>query len=381
MSEADVLRARRNEVSRRLGQVRERPPELIEEMRQVGARVKELEGELKRVEQELNALLMGLPNPPDEEVPVGDDESDNIVVRTVGEMPSFDFEPLPHWELGEKLDIIDLQRGAKMSGSRFYVLKGKGARLHRALITWMLDLHVDEHGYRELYLPYLVSQETATGSGQLPKFADTMYRDEEDDLWLVPTAEVPITGLHRDEILPPGTLPLDYAAHTPSFRRERAAAGRDTRGMKRVHQFEKVEMYKFVEPQDSATALDKLLADAEDVCAQLGMPYRLLELCTGELSFAAVKAYDLELWAPGSSEWLEVSSCSNCTDFQARRSNIRYRPEAGAKPRYVHTLNGSGLGLPRVFIAVLENNQQRDGSVVVPEVLRAYTGFESIEPS
>ena len=378
ISEADSLRARRNDVSGRLGQTKERPPELIEEMRKVGTRIKALEDDIRTIEGELEAHLLMIPNVPADDVPVGDDETGNTEIRTAGEPPTFDFEPLPHWELGERLDVIDFQRGAKLSGSRFYVLKGKGARLQRALVSWMVDLHIEEHGYQEVYLPYLVSRETATGSGQLPKFAETMYHDDKDDLWMVPTAEVPITGLHGDEILPPGALPISYVAHTPCFRREKAAAGRDTRGIKRVHQFEKVEMYKFVEPEDSYSELDGLVADAEDVCIRLGVPHRVLQLCTGELGIASAKSYDLEMWAPGSGEWLEVSTCSNCTDYQARRSSIRYRPEPGARPRLVHTLNGSGLGLPRVVIAIMENFQQPDGSVIIPEVLRPYTGFDRI---
>ena len=379
LSEADELRARRNEVSRQLGQTKDRPPELIEEMRQVGGRIKELETATREADAELNALLLDMPNVPADDVPDGLDDDANVVERTVGELPSFDFEPLPHWEIGERLDIIDFQRGAKLSGSRFYVLKGKGARLQRALISWMLELHTAEHGYTEFYLPYLVSRETAETSGHLPKFDDTMYHDVEDDLWMVPTAEVPITSLHKDEILPPGELTLNYVAHTPSFRRERAAAGRDTRGIKRVHQFEKVEMFKFTEPEKSNDELDRLLADAEDVCTRLGLPYRILRLCAGGLGVASSKSFDVEMWAAGSQEWLEVSTCSNCLDFQARRGNIRYRPEAEARPRFVHTLNGSGLGLPRVIIAILENNQQADGSVLVPEVLQPYTGFERID--
>ncbi len=378
IAEGDALKARRNEVSKHLGQVKERPPELIEEMRKVGARIKSIDVEVRSIEEDLNRLLLDVPNIPRDDVPVGEDETGNAVVRTVGEPGSFPFEPRPHWELGEALGIIDLERGAKLSGSRFFVLKGAGSRLQRALISWMLDLHVKEHGYDEVYLPYLVSRGTAIGSGHLPKFADTMYHDEEDDLWLVPTAEMPITNLYRDEILPPGTLPVYLVAHTPSFRREKAAAGRDTRGIKRVHQFEKVEMYKFVEPEQSDAELDRLVADASNVCAQLGIAYRVIELCTGDLGFASVKSYDVEMWAPGTGEWLEVSSCSNCTDFQARRASIRYRPEPGARARFAHTLNGSGLALPRVIIAVLENFQQADGSVIIPEVLRPYTGFDRI---
>ena len=376
ITETDTLRARRNEVSRELGQTKERPPELIEDMRRVGSRIKEMEEETRALGEELQEILLGIHNLPDEDVPIGEDESGNVEARPAGELPTFDFEPLPHWELGERLGIIDFRRGARLSGSRFYVLMGKGARLQRALASWMLDMHTTEGRYDEVYLPYLVSRETAIGSGQLPKFSDTMYHDEEDDLWMIPTAEVPITNLHGDEILERGHLPLNYVAHTPCFRRERAAAGRDTRGIKRVHQFEKVEMYKIVEPRESARALDDLVADAGDLCARLGLPYRVMQLCTGELGIASAKTYDLEVWAAGSGEWLEVSSCSNCRDFQARRANIRYRPEPGARPEFVHTLNGSGLGLPRVMIALVENNQQPDGSVVIPEVLRPYTGFD-----
>ena len=378
VSEADNLRARRNEVSRQLGRAKERPPEFLDEMRRVGTRIKDLEEETRRVTEELESLLLTIPNLPDDDVPIGEDESGNVIVRTEGEQPGFDFEPLPHWELGERLDIIDFQRGAKLSGSRFYVLKGKGASLQRALTNWMLDLHVEEHGYLELYLPGLVSRKTVTGSGQLPKFADTMYHDDEDDLWMIPTAEVPLTSLHMDEILAPGKLPLNYVAHTPCYRREKAAAGRDTRGIKRVHQFEKVEMYKLVEPEDSPAALDRLVAEAEEVCKRLGITYRVSLLCTGELGVASAKSYDLELWAPGVGEWLEISTCSNCTDYQARRANIRYRTGPGERPRFVHTLNGSGLALPRLIIALLESFQQADGSVVVPEPLRPLTGFDRI---
>ena len=377
--EADELRARRNEVSRQIGQTRERPQELIDEMRQVSARIRTLEETIRTLESEVNALLLSIPNMPLEDVPPGADESANVVKYIKGEAPHFDFEPLPHWELGERLGIIDFQRGAKIAGSRFFVLKGKGARLQRALIDWMLDTHTREHGYEELYLPNIATRESATANSNLPKFADTMYRDDEDDLWLLPTAEMAITNMHRDEILQPDTLPLKYVAHTPCFRREKAAAGRDTRGIKRVHQFEKVEMYRFVEPQDSANALQSLLSEAETICARLGVRYRLLELCAGDIGFQSARTYDIEMWAPGCDEWLEVSSCSTCTDFQARRASIRYRPENGARPRFVHTLNGSGLALPRVIIAIMENYQQADGSVVIPEVLRPYTGFDVIE--
>ena len=378
IAEADELRARRKEVSRQLGRMQERPSDLVEEMRGVGARIRSLEEEIRGAEEEISSLLHALPNIPNDDVPLGEDEADNVVLREPEELPSCSFKQLPHWELGEQLGIVDIQRGVKLAGSRFYVLKDLGSKLQRALISWMLDVHTSEHGYQEVYLPYLVNTEAVMGSGHLPKFFDTMYHDDEDDLWLVPTAEVAITNLHKDEILPPGTLPLNYVAHTPCFRRERAAAGRDTRGIMRVHQFEKVEMYKFVEPESSDRELDELLANAEEVCIRLGIPHRVVQLCTGDLGFAAVKSYDVEMWAPGSGEWLEVSSCSDCADFQARRASIRYRPEHDARPRFVHTLNGSGLAIPRVLIAILENFQQEDGSVLIPEVLRSYTGFDRI---
>ena len=375
--EGDELRARRNEVSRQIGASKQKPPELIDEMRRVGGRIKELDAQTRAVEEELDGLLLSLPNIPGDDVPVGKDEDENVVLRTTEDLPAFDFEPAPHWEIGERLDIIDFKRGAKLAGSRFYVLKGRGAALQRALVSWMIDTHVGA-GYEEMYLPDMVSAAITTGSGQLPKFADTMYHDDEDDLWLVPTAEVPLTGLHSDEILDPGLLPINYAAHTPCFRRERAAAGRDTRGIKRVHQFEKVEMYKLVEPERSDAELEIMLAQVEEMCGRLGIPHQVKLLCTGDMGFAAAKTYDVEMWAPGCREWLEVSSCSTCGDFQARRSNIRYRTEPGARPRFVHTLNGSGLGVARVMIAVLESYQQADGSVVVPDVLRPYTGFDAI---
>jgi seryl-tRNA synthetase len=305
-------------------------------------------------------------------VPIGKGEGDNIVVRTWGKRREFSFKPLPHWELGERLGIIDFQRGVKLSGTRFYVLKGLGARLQRALISFMLDVHVNEHGYQEVYPPFMVRRECLVGSGNLPKFGDNLYHDAEDDFWFIPTAEVPLTNLHRDEILDRTSLPLYYVAYTACFRREKMAAGLDTKGIKRGHQFDKVELYKLTEPQNSDDELEKLVADAEDICRRLNIPYRVVQLCSGELGFAACKTYDIEMWAPGCGEWLEVSSCSNCGDFQARRANIRYRPEPGAKPQFVHTLNGSGLALPRVLIAVLENYQQADGTILVPEVLEPY---------
>ncbi len=381
-TEADEIRNQRNQVNREIGHARSSgqapSPEVIEEMRTLGRRVDELETSAQKAEEQIHQMLLGLPNLPLSNVPVGADSDSNRVYRKEGAPAELGFEALPHWDLAERLGIIDFQRGAKLSGSRFYTTIGAGARLERALISWMLDLHTSRHGYTELALPAVVRRDVMEGSGNLPKFADNLYHDEEDDLWLIPTAEVPITNLYRDEIIPPGQLPLYYVAQTPCFRREKAAAGRDTRGIKRVHQFNKVEMYQFVEPDSSADQLERLLGHAEEVCRQLGFSWRVLELCTGDMGFAAAKTYDIEVWAAGCQEWLEVSSCSNCTDFQARRANIRYRPEQGARPRFPHTLNGSGLALPRVMIAIMENYQQPDGSIIIPEVLRPYTGFDRI---
>ena len=379
IQKGDALRAQRKEASKQIAQMKERPAEMIVELRQVGEEISVLERAAAEVEATINHLLLEIPNLPRDDVPPGTGEDDNRIVRSWGEPRSFEFTPLAHWDLGEILRIIDFQLGVKLSGSRFFVLAGMGAKLERALIGWMLDLHTNDHGYKEMQLPALVKREVMEGSGNLPKFGNNLYHDDEDDLWLIPTAEVPLTSMHRDEILAPDTLPLCYTAFTPCFRREKAAAGRDTRGIKRVHQFDKVEMYKFVEPETSDHELEKLVADAEDVCQRLDLPYRVLELCAGELGFASSRTYDLEMWAPGCAEWLEVSSCSNCGDFQARRSGIRYRTEAGARPTYVHTLNGSGLALPRVVISILENFQREDGSVVIPEVLRPYTGFDVIQ--
>ena len=378
IQKGDDLRARRNEASKRIAQMGERPTDLVDELRRLGDEIKLFEQEVSELETNIHGLLLELPNLPRDDVRPGLGEEDNLVLRTWGEPRSFDFAPRPHWELGEQLGIIDFQRGAKLSGSRFFILSGMGAKLERAIINWMLDLHTTDHGYKEIYPPVMVKREVMEGSGNLPKFSSNLYHDEEDDLWLIPTAEVPLTNIHRDEILPLGTLPLYYTAYTPCFRREKAAAGRDTRGIKRVHQFDKVEMYKFVEPETSEAELEKMLADVEDVCRQLELPYRVLELCAGDMGFASAKSYDLEMWAPGCEEWLEVSSCSNCTDFQARRANVRYRPKSGARPEYAHTLNASGLALPRVVISILENCQQEDGSIIIPEVLRPYTGYDVI---
>jgi seryl-tRNA synthetase len=375
LTEVEALRAERNTVSKEISRSQDRGDRRakIERMRVVGDRIKDLETELKTIESDLYAAMLQVPNLPGPGVPVGPDDSHNRVVWTRGEPREFDFEPLPHWDLGPMLDIVDFERGVKLSGTRFYVLRGLGARLQRALITWMLDVHLAQ-GYTEIYPPYMVRREMMVGAAQLPKFEDNIYHDAEEDYWFVGTAEIPLTNLYRDEILEPGTLPLRFVAYSACFRREKMSAGRDVRGMKRGHQFDKVEMYKLVEPETSYDELDKMIRDAEAICQGLEIPYRLIQMCTGDLGFQAAMKYDLELWAPGVREWLEVSSLSNCTDFQARRANVRYRPEQGAKPQYVHTLNGSGLALPRVMIAVIENYQQADGSIVVPEVLRPYMG-------
>ncbi len=383
LAEVEALRAERNRVSKEIARLRD-PTERqakIEAMRTLKSRLDELEATLRDVEQELRNVLLQVPNIPHESVPEGVDERDNVIVRTWGEPRTFDFEPLPHWELGPMLDIIDFERAAKIAGSRFYILKQAGALLQRALITWMLDVHTREHGYTEVYPPALVRSEALYGTGNLPKFADTLYKDHEEDLWLIPTAEVPVTNLYRDEILPPGSLPIYHTAYTPCFRREKVAAGREVRGIKRVHQFDKVELVKFVEPERGWEELQTLVQHAETIVQRLGLAYRVVLLSTGDLGFSAAITYDIEVWAPGSQEWLEVSSCSWFTDFQARRANIRYRPEKGAKPRFVHTLNGSGLALPRTMIALLETYQQPDGSVIIPEVLRPYMGgMERITP-
>ena len=369
MRELDDLRQARKAISR------EREKEKGRDLRVM---IRDLEEEVRRLDEQLEELLLQVPNIPQSSVPVGKDASDNVVVRSWSEPKKLAFEPAPHWKLGEDLGIIDFNRGVKLSGTRFYVLKGLGARLQRALITFMLDLHTTEHGYQEVYPPFMVKKECLVGSSNLPKFADNLYHDAEDDLWLVPTAEVPVTNLHREEILPPGTLPLYYVAYTACFRREKMSAGKDTRGIKRGHQFDKVELYKFTEPDASNEELEKLTRDAESVCQKLGLPYHVLQLCTADLGFASTKSYDIEVWAPGCAEWLEVSSCSNCGDFQARRASIRYRPAPDAKTQFVHTLNGSGLALPRILIAIMENYQQPDGSIAIPDVLQGYVGAKVI---
>jgi seryl-tRNA synthetase len=382
IQQVEGLKAERNLVSKEIGKMKDQSERQakIDQMRGVGERIDALDIDLREVEVRLDTLMSEIPNLPDPNVPLGTDESQNVIIKTAGELPEYDFEPQPHWDLGPALGMINFEQGVNITGSRFYVLSGAGARLQRALIAWMLDLHIRQ-GYLEKYTPFMVKSEVLYGAGQLPKFADNLYRDHEEDLWLVPTAEVPLTGLHMNEILDEAALPLHYTAYTPCFRREKMSAGRDVRGIKRGHQFDKVEMYKFCKAEDSAAEFEKMVADAEQVCAELGLTYRINQLCTGDLGFNAHITYDIEVWAPGVGEWLEVSSVSNVGDFQARRANIRYRPEAGGRTRFVHTINGSGLGLPRTLIAVMENYQQADGSVIIPPILRPWMGgIDQIHP-
>ncbi|HJX36004.1 MAG TPA: serine--tRNA ligase [Dehalococcoidales bacterium] len=366
MTELEDLRRNRKQASK------ERQADAAEEGRALRTKIHDIEETMKILDVKLNDLLLQMPNIPGPLVPVGKDSTENVIVRTWGEPKKLPFPPKPHWELGESLGIIDFERGVKLSGTRFYILRGLGARLQRAVIAYMLDLHTLEHGYKEIYPPYMVKKEMLVGSGQLPKFIDNLYHDAEEDYWWVPTAEVPLTNLHRDEIIPPGMLPFYYVAYTACFRREKMSAGKDTRGIKRGHQFDKVEMYKFVEPDKSCDELDKMVHDAEEVCEKLGLAYRIVQICTGDIGFGSTMTYDIEVWAPGCQEWLEVSSCSNCGDFQGRRANVRFRPAADAKPQFVHTLNGSGLALPRIMIAIMENYQQEDGSIAVPKVLQDF---------
>ncbi len=375
LTEVEKLKAERNTVSKEISKMKdaaEREKKIVA-MREVGDRIAALDKEVADVDAELTSLTSALPNIPDERTPIGASEDENVVLRTVGPLPEFDFEPKAHWDLGPALGIIDFERGTKITGSRFYVLSGAGARLQRALIAFMLDIHIRQ-GYTEKYLPFMVKYDTVFGAGQLPKFADNLYKDHEEELYFVPTAEVPLTGMHMGEILDEAQLPLKYTGYTPCFRREKMSAGRDVRGIKRGHQFDKVEMYMYAKPEESDALLEKMREDAEATCTALGLTHRVKQLCTGDIGFGSAITYDIEVWAAGCNEWLEVSSVSNVRDFQARRANIKYRPADGGKARFVHTLNGSGLGLPRTMIAVMENNQQADGSIVVPEVLRPWMG-------
>jgi seryl-tRNA synthetase len=382
LTRSEQLRATRNAVSKEIGRMKieaEREAKKAE-MRQVGDEIGTLETELNKIEAQLGDLTSALPNMLDPRTPIGPDEDANVILRVEeGTVPELNFPAKAHWEIGEQLGIIDFERGVKLSGSRFYVLNGWGARLQRGLIAWMLNLRM-EQGYEERYLPFMVKAQTLFAAGQLPKFRDNLYHDAEEDFWMVPTAEVPLTNLHGDEILTADELPRLYTAYTPCFRREKMSAGKDVRGIKRGHQFDKVEMYAFVKPEDSDATLEKMREDAEATLRSLGLTYRVKQLCSGDIGFGSRITYDLEVYSPGVDEWLEVSSVSNVGDFQARRANIKFRREKGGKPEFVHTLNGSGLGMPRTMIAVLENYQQADGSVVVPEELRPLVGTDVIRP-
>jgi seryl-tRNA synthetase len=380
-NESQGIQAEQNKLSKEIGKAP--TPEAREQLKGQGAALKaQLEGltaRLAEAEARLDERLLELPNLPHPSVPEGKDDSENKVVREEGTKRAFAFTPEPHWDLGTRLGIIDFDRGAKISGSRFYILKGWGARLQRALITFMLDLHTGKHGYTEVLPPVMVRREALVGTGNLPKFGDNLYRDAVEDFWFIPTAEVPVTNLYRDEILDAAQLPIKHVAFSACFRREQMAAGRDTRGIKRGHQFDKVEVVKFVHPETSMDELQSLVADAEDVLKHLELPYRVVQMCTGDLSFSAMVKYDLEVWAPGCNEWLEVSSCSNFGDFQARRAKIRFRdPQSKEKNRFVHTLNGSGLALPRTLIAVLETYQRADGKLDVPKALQPYLGGATV---
>jgi len=383
LAETEELKAKRNEGSRKVGELRKAGGDasaLMEEMRLIGERVKELDRRLASIEDEFGERLLMLPNRLHESVPVGEDEKDNIEVRRWGEPPIFSFEPKPHWELGEALGIMDFERGARLAESRFTVLKGAGAKLERGLISFMLDLHTREHGYTEIMPPMLVSTATMRGTGQLPKFAEDQYRCANDDLWLIPTAEVPLTNMHYGEILAEDELPFYYTAHTACFRREAGTYGRDMRGMLRQHQFDKVELVKLCTPETSYDELESLLAAAETVLRLLELPYRVVSLSSGDIGNAAAKTYDIEVWLPAQNCYREISSCSNCEDFQARRMNTRCRSKGKSKTRFVHTLNGSGVAVGRCLIAIMENMQREDGSIVVPKALRPYVGgMETVE--
>ena len=376
LQHSEELKALRNRVSDEISRIKDKSQAQgrIAEMREVGGRIKALDEELKGVEESLEQFLLTVPNIPSSAAPVGASEADNVEIRKWGEIPTFSFAPKPHWEIGETLGILDFERGAKLTGARFTLYRGAGARLERALINFMLDLHTGRHNYIEMLPPIMVNRESMTGTGQLPKFADDLFRLEGTDYYLIPTAEVPVTNIHRNEILRGTELPLCYTAYTPCFRKEAGSYGKDTRGLIRQHQFNKVELVKFVHPADSYRELEKLLADAEEVLRLLGIPYRVIELCTADLGFSAARTYDIEAWLPGQGTYREISSCSNFEDFQARRASIRYREDDNSKPEFVHTLNGSGLAVGRTVVAILENFQQPDGKVAVPEALRPYMG-------
>ncbi len=384
ISEVEKLKSKRNKLSKEIGKLfkegkREEGLKLKEEVESISEKIVEIEKELSQVESKFKDLLLSIPNLPHPSVPFGEDEEDNVVVRYWGEKPKFDFEPSPHWDIASSLGILDFERAAKLSGSRFVIYRRLGAKLERALINFMLDVHTNDHGYEEIIPPFLVNTKTMTGTGQLPKFKDDLYKVEKDDLWLIPTAEVPLTNIHAGEILPEKELPKYYVAYTPCFRREAGAHGRDVRGIMRLHQFNKVELVKIVHPERSYDELENLVKEAEKILQLLGLHYRVVELCTGDLGFSAAKTYDIEVWIPSQNRYREISSCSNCEDFQARRAQIRFRNKEGST-EYVHTLNGSGLAVGRTVIAILEQYQQRDGSVLIPEPLRDYVKAERITP-
>ena len=376
---ADELKAKKNKVSDEIGKLKREGKEDVaedkrEEMKGISYEIKELDERIKRCEDSISEILLLIPNLPDASVPVGPDETGNVEIKKWGEPAKFSFEPKAHWDIGEALDIIDFERAGKITGARFVLYKGAGALLERSLISFMLNLHTREHRYKEVLPPFMVNRASMTGTGQLPKFEKELFKVEGDDYFLIPTAEVPVTNIHRDEILEGDKLPIYYTAYTPCFRREAGSYGKDTRGLIRQHQFNKVELVKFARPEDSYNELEALLLNAEEVLKRLNLPYRVIVLCTGDMGFAAAKTYDIEVWLPGQNKYREISSCSNFTDFQARRANIRFRREQKAKPEYVHTLNGSGLAVGRTLVAILENYQQEDGTVIVPEALRHYMG-------
>ncbi|SFL94485.1 serine--tRNA ligase [Halanaerobium salsuginis] len=380
--EVEQLKHKRNVNSDKIGELKRNGEDasgIISEMQEVASQIKRLDQQVAEVEKQVKELLLSIPNIPDQSVPVGVDESDNVEIRKWGEPRKFDFEYKAHWDLGEDLDILDFERGSKVTGARFTFLKGAGARLERALVNFMLNLHTDEHGYKEVFPPFIANADSMTGTGQLPKFAEDMFKLEGLDYYLIPTAEVPVTNLYRDEILKAEDLPQYLCAYSACFRAEAGAHGRDTRGVIRQHQFNKVEMVKFVKPEDSYQELEKITADAEDVLQKLGLPYRVVTLSTGDLTFSSAKTYDLEVWMPAYQTYREISSCSNFEDFQARRAGIRYRPEPEASTEYVHTLNGSGLAVGRTVAAIMENYQNEDGTITVPEVLRPFMGTDIIE--
>ncbi|MRX57014.1 serine--tRNA ligase [Bacillus sp. HMSC76G11] len=381
ISKVEVFKSKRNEVSGQIAVLKREKQDadhLIKEMREVGDRVKEMDDELRVVEAELETLMLSIPNIPHESVPVGETEDDNILHREWGEVPAFAYEPKPHWDVADHLGILDFERAGKVTGSRFVFYRGLGARLERALISFMLDLHIDEHGYTEVLPPYIVNRDSMTGTGQLPKFEEDAFKIAGEDYFLIPTAEVPVTNMHREEILSIDQLPVNYAAYSSCFRSEAGSAGRDTRGLIRQHQFNKVELVKFVKPEDSYDELEKLTGHAEKVLQLLGLPYRVLRMCTADLGFTAAKKYDIEVWIPSQETYREISSCSNFEAFQARRAGIRFRREPKGKPEFVHTLNGSGLAIGRTVAAILENYQQEDGTVIIPEVLRPYMGNREV---